>query len=188
MTAVTEVVVVIGAGSIGQAIARRVSAGQHVLLADLRLDNAESASTAVSPPPTSTATSTPLDTYQPKNTDSQPERTGGPGRSPGTRSSRVRSCAMRRRQDSLRASAPKEWETARTSVARLHRRLVVAVDAGRWNGRGSTEGSRPLRSARGGCCRTSLTGGLDHRSPRGRQPLASTEAPTTLAPDPEPSR
>src|SRR6478735_9448879 len=49
--------------------------------------------------------------------------------SPGTRSSRVRSCAMRRRQDSLRASAPKEWKTARTSVARLHRRLVVAVDA-----------------------------------------------------------
>jgi hypothetical protein len=36
---------------------------------------------------------------------------------------------MRRRQDNLRASAPKEWETARTSVARLHRRLVVAVDA-----------------------------------------------------------
>ncbi len=36
---------------------------------------------------------------------------------------------MRRRQDSLRASAPKEWETAHTSAARLHRRLVVAVDA-----------------------------------------------------------
>jgi len=32
----SEVVVVIGAGSIGQAIARRVSAGKHVLLADLR--------------------------------------------------------------------------------------------------------------------------------------------------------
>jgi len=32
----TEVTVVIGAGSIGQAIARRVSAGKHVLLADLR--------------------------------------------------------------------------------------------------------------------------------------------------------
>ena len=41
----------------------------------------------------------------------------------------MRSCAMRRRQDSLRASAPKEWETAHSSVARLHRRLVVAVDA-----------------------------------------------------------
>ena len=41
----------------------------------------------------------------------------------------MRSCAMRRRQDSLRASAPKEWVTAHTSVARLHRRLVVAVDA-----------------------------------------------------------
>ena len=37
----TEVVVVIGAGSIGQAIARRVSAGKHVLLADLRQENAE---------------------------------------------------------------------------------------------------------------------------------------------------
>jgi len=32
----SNVVVVIGPGSIGQAIARRVSAGKHVLLADLR--------------------------------------------------------------------------------------------------------------------------------------------------------
>lgn len=36
-----QVIVVIGAGSIGQAIARRVSAGKHVLLADLRIENAE---------------------------------------------------------------------------------------------------------------------------------------------------
>ncbi|OOQ60628.1 SDR family oxidoreductase [Mucilaginibacter pedocola] len=35
--------VVIGAGSIGQAIVRRVSAGKHVLLADIRLENAEAA-------------------------------------------------------------------------------------------------------------------------------------------------
>jgi NAD(P)-dependent dehydrogenase (short-subunit alcohol dehydrogenase family) len=39
--AMSDVVVVIGAGSIGQAIARRVSAGKHVVLADLRSDNAE---------------------------------------------------------------------------------------------------------------------------------------------------
>ena len=39
----SDVVVVIGTGSIGQAIARRVSAGKHVLLADLRLENAEAA-------------------------------------------------------------------------------------------------------------------------------------------------
>src|SRR6185437_1322887 len=39
----SEVVVVIGAGSIGQAIARRVSAGKHVVLADLRLENADAA-------------------------------------------------------------------------------------------------------------------------------------------------
>ena len=39
----TDVIVVIGAGSIGQAIARRVSAGKHVLLADLRQDNADAA-------------------------------------------------------------------------------------------------------------------------------------------------
>lgn len=37
----TTVVVVIAAGSIGQAIARRVSAGKHVVLADLRLDAAD---------------------------------------------------------------------------------------------------------------------------------------------------
>src|SRR5271163_3423921 len=39
----TNVTVVIGAGSIGQAIARRVSAGKHILLADLRKENAEAA-------------------------------------------------------------------------------------------------------------------------------------------------
>lgn len=39
----TSVVVVIGAGSIGQAIVRRVSSGKHVLLADLRQENAETA-------------------------------------------------------------------------------------------------------------------------------------------------
>lgn len=39
----SDVIVVIGAGSIGQAIARRVSAGKHVVLADLRIENAESA-------------------------------------------------------------------------------------------------------------------------------------------------
>ena len=39
----TSVVVVIGPGSIGQAIARRVSAGKHVVLADLRQENADAA-------------------------------------------------------------------------------------------------------------------------------------------------
>ncbi len=38
-----KVIVVIGAGSIGQAIVRRVSAGKHVLLADIRLENADAA-------------------------------------------------------------------------------------------------------------------------------------------------
>ena len=38
-----DVVVLIGAGQIGQAIARRVGVGKHVLLADLRLDNANAA-------------------------------------------------------------------------------------------------------------------------------------------------
>jgi NAD(P)-dependent dehydrogenase (short-subunit alcohol dehydrogenase family) len=40
---VTNVIVLIGAGSIGQAIARRVSTGKHVLLADLRQQNADAA-------------------------------------------------------------------------------------------------------------------------------------------------
>jgi NAD(P)-dependent dehydrogenase (short-subunit alcohol dehydrogenase family) len=39
----SEVIVVIGPGSIGQAIARRVSAGKQVLLADLREENANAA-------------------------------------------------------------------------------------------------------------------------------------------------
>jgi len=38
-----QVIVVIGAGSIGQAIARRVSAGKHIVLADVRPENAEAA-------------------------------------------------------------------------------------------------------------------------------------------------
>ena len=39
----SEVIVVIGAGSIGQAIARRVSAGKHVVLADLHDEDANAA-------------------------------------------------------------------------------------------------------------------------------------------------
>ena len=42
------VIVVIGAGSIGQAIVRRVSAGKHVLLADIRLENANAAAKVLS--------------------------------------------------------------------------------------------------------------------------------------------
>jgi NAD(P)-dependent dehydrogenase (short-subunit alcohol dehydrogenase family) len=44
----TNVIVVIGAGSIGQAIARRVSAGKHVLLADVRQENADAAAKVLS--------------------------------------------------------------------------------------------------------------------------------------------
>ena len=44
----TNLNVVIGAGSIGQAIARRVSAGKHILLADLRKENADSAAKVLS--------------------------------------------------------------------------------------------------------------------------------------------
>lgn len=39
----TEVIVVIGSGSIGQAIARRVGVGKHVILADRREENAHAA-------------------------------------------------------------------------------------------------------------------------------------------------
>ena len=44
----TNVIVVIGAGLIGQAIARRVSAGKHVVLADLRQENADTAAKILS--------------------------------------------------------------------------------------------------------------------------------------------
>ena len=43
-----HVIVLIGAGSIGQAITRRVSAGKHVLLADLRQDNVDAAAKTLS--------------------------------------------------------------------------------------------------------------------------------------------
>lgn len=42
-----DVNVVIGAGSIGQAIARRVSTGKRILLADLRLENADAAASVL---------------------------------------------------------------------------------------------------------------------------------------------
>jgi NAD(P)-dependent dehydrogenase (short-subunit alcohol dehydrogenase family) len=44
----TNVIVVIGAGSIGQAIARRVSAGKHVLLSDLRQNIVDAAAKVLS--------------------------------------------------------------------------------------------------------------------------------------------
>ncbi len=44
----TAVIVVIGAGSIGLAIARRVGTGKHILLADIRKENAEAASKVLS--------------------------------------------------------------------------------------------------------------------------------------------
>jgi NAD(P)-dependent dehydrogenase (short-subunit alcohol dehydrogenase family) len=43
-----SVIVVIGAGAIGQAIARRVSAGKHIVLADLLQENAEAAAKVLS--------------------------------------------------------------------------------------------------------------------------------------------
>ena len=43
-----NVIVLIGVGAIGQAIARRVSAGKHVLLADLRSENAAAAAKVLS--------------------------------------------------------------------------------------------------------------------------------------------
>jgi NAD(P)-dependent dehydrogenase (short-subunit alcohol dehydrogenase family) len=43
-----DVIVVIGPGSIGQAIARRVGTGKHVLLADLREENANAAAKTLS--------------------------------------------------------------------------------------------------------------------------------------------
>lgn len=48
MSSSAAIIVVIGAGSIGQAIARRVSSGRHVLLADLREENARTAATTLS--------------------------------------------------------------------------------------------------------------------------------------------
>ena len=44
----TNVIVVIGPGSIGQAIARRVGAGKHLLLGDLRRENADAAAKTLS--------------------------------------------------------------------------------------------------------------------------------------------
>lgn len=45
---IENVIVVIGAGSIGQAIARRVGAGNHILLADLHKENCDAAAKVLS--------------------------------------------------------------------------------------------------------------------------------------------
>ena len=42
-----QVSVLVGAGSIGQAIIRRVSAGKHVVLADYSVENAERTARAI---------------------------------------------------------------------------------------------------------------------------------------------
>jgi NAD(P)-dependent dehydrogenase (short-subunit alcohol dehydrogenase family) len=47
MTSTVEVVVVIGSGSIGQAIARQISARKHVVVADLRDEKAQAAATGM---------------------------------------------------------------------------------------------------------------------------------------------
>lgn len=54
----TGVTVVIGAGSIGQAIARRVNAGRHVLLADLNQENADRAAETLADAGFETSTAT----------------------------------------------------------------------------------------------------------------------------------
>jgi NAD(P)-dependent dehydrogenase (short-subunit alcohol dehydrogenase family) len=43
MSKEVKVVVLIGAGAIGQAITRRVSAGKHILISDIKIENAEQA-------------------------------------------------------------------------------------------------------------------------------------------------
>jgi NAD(P)-dependent dehydrogenase (short-subunit alcohol dehydrogenase family) len=48
MSSRNKVIVVVGAGSIGQAIARRVGAGKRILLADLRRENADAAAEVLS--------------------------------------------------------------------------------------------------------------------------------------------
>lgn len=48
MNKTNQVIVVIGAGSIGIAIARRVGTGKHILLADLRQENADAAAKTMS--------------------------------------------------------------------------------------------------------------------------------------------
>jgi NAD(P)-dependent dehydrogenase (short-subunit alcohol dehydrogenase family) len=54
----TDVIVVIGAGSIGQAIVRRVAAGKQVLLADLKPENADAAAKVLSDAGFTVATAT----------------------------------------------------------------------------------------------------------------------------------
>jgi len=56
--AMNEVIVLIGAGSIGQAISRRVGAGKHVLLADLREENVQAAAKILDDAGFSTSTAT----------------------------------------------------------------------------------------------------------------------------------
>jgi NAD(P)-dependent dehydrogenase (short-subunit alcohol dehydrogenase family) len=48
MSKEVKVVVLIGAGSIGQAITRRVSAGKHILISDIKIENAEQAAKTLS--------------------------------------------------------------------------------------------------------------------------------------------
>ena len=48
MSKEVKVIVLIGAGSIGQAIVRRISAGKHILISDVKIENAELAAKTLS--------------------------------------------------------------------------------------------------------------------------------------------
>jgi saccharopine dehydrogenase-like NADP-dependent oxidoreductase len=91
----SEVTVVIGAGSIGQAIARRVSAGKRVLLADLHQGNAEVAALVLSNAGFEVSTAT-VDVSSRESLHTLVETATGSVRSPG--SSTLQGCHPARRR------------------------------------------------------------------------------------------
>jgi saccharopine dehydrogenase-like NADP-dependent oxidoreductase len=95
--AVSEVTVVIGAGSIGQAIARRVSAGKQVLLADLHQGNAEVAAEVLSNAGFEVTTAT-VDVSSRESLHALVETAGGLARSPGSSTPPGSHPARRRRR------------------------------------------------------------------------------------------
>ena len=95
----SEVTVVIGAGSIGQAIARRVSAGKHVLLADLRQQNAEVAAEVLRDAGFEVSTAT-VDVSSRASLQALVETATGLARSPGSSTPPGSHPARRRRRRS----------------------------------------------------------------------------------------
>jgi NAD(P)-dependent dehydrogenase (short-subunit alcohol dehydrogenase family) len=119
-----EVVVLIGSGSIGQAIARRVGAGKHVVLADLRNENAQAAATVMADAGFDVSTSV-IDVSSRESVESAVQQAGTHGSITGLIHAAGVSPSQASRKPSCASTCTAPPSSSMSSVTSL--RLVAAV-------------------------------------------------------------